>query len=43
MPLHTPPPKGWADHISPPFGLTPGPAPTVAPYKEPAHAHAPSQ
>ena len=36
-PLHTTPPKGWADHLSHPSSLTPGPTPTLTPYKEPAH------
>ena len=29
--------KGWADHPSHASDLTPGPAPTLAPYKEPGH------
>ena len=31
-PLHTMPPKGWANH---PSGLTPGHTPTLTPYEEP--------
>ena len=34
--LQTPPPKGWADHLSHPSSLSPGHTPTVTPYKEPA-------
>ena len=34
-PLHTPPPKGWAIHLSHPSG--PGHTPTLTPYKEQAH------
>ena len=35
-PLHTAPPKGWADHLSHPSSRSPGPSPTFTPYKEPA-------
>ena len=35
-PLPSTPPKGWADHLSHPSSPTPGPAPTLTPYKEPA-------
>ena len=35
-PLHTIPPKGWANHPSSP---TPGHTPTLIPYKERAHPH----
>ena len=35
-PLHTPPPKGWAKHLSHPSGPTPGHTPTLTPYKEQA-------
>ena len=35
-PLHTTPPKGWANHLSHPSGLTPGHTPTLTPRKEPA-------
>ena len=38
-PLHTTPPKGWADHLSHPASLTPGHTPTLTPYKEPALPH----
>ena len=31
-PLHTAPPKGWADHLSPPSSPTPGHTPTFTPY-----------
>ena len=40
-PLHTTSPKGWANHLNHPFGLTPGHTPTLTPYKE--QAHPPSQ
>ena len=34
-PLHTPPPKRWANHLSYPSGLTPGPIhPNLTPCKE---------
>ena len=36
-PLHSAPIKQWASHLSHPSGWTPGPAPTLPPYKEPAH------
>ena len=36
-PLHTPPPKGWANHLRHPSGPTPGHTPSLTPYKEPAH------
>ena len=36
-PLHTTSPKGWTNHLSHPFGLTPGHTPTFTPYKEQAH------
>lgn len=36
-PLHMTSPKGWANHLSHPFGLTPGHTPTFTPYKEQAH------
>ena len=32
--LHTPPPTGWAKHLSHPFGLIPGHTPALTPYKE---------
>ena len=35
-PLHTPPLKGWAKHLSHPSSLTPGHIPTLTPYKEQA-------
>ena len=35
-PLHIPPPKGWANHLSEPSGETPGHTPTLGPYKEQA-------
>ena len=35
-PLHTPPPKGWANHLSQPSGETSGHTPTLSPYKEQA-------
>ena len=35
-PLHTTPPKGWADHLSHTSNPTPGHTPTLTPYKEPA-------
>ena len=31
--LHTAPPRGWADHLSHPSGLTHGSAPTLTPFK----------
>ena len=31
-PLHTAPPRGWANHLSHPSGPTPGPTPTLTPY-----------
>ena len=34
--IHTPPPKGWADHLRHPSSLSPGHTPTVTPYTEPA-------
>ena len=33
-PLHTLP-KGWADHLSHPSGLTPGHSPVLTPYRKP--------
>ena len=36
-PPHTPPPNGWAKHLSHRSGPTPGHTPTIIPYKEPAH------
>ena len=36
-PLHTTPPKGWANHLSCPSNSTPAPAPTLTLYKEPTH------
>ena len=33
-PLHTPPPKGWTNHLSHPSGLTPGHTPTLTPYEK---------
>ena len=36
-PLHSTPPKGWANHLSHTFHPTPGHTPTLTPYKEPAH------
>ena len=36
-PLHTPPPKGWANHPSHPAGLDPRHAPTLLPYEEQAY------
>ena len=36
-PLHTTPPKEWANHLSYPPALTPGHTPTLTQYKEPAH------
>ena len=33
-PLHSTPPKGWADHLSPPSSPTPGHTPTLTPCKE---------
>ena len=35
-PLHTAPPKAWADHLSHPSGPTPGHTPTLTPYKKQA-------
>ena len=35
-PLHTPPPKDWANHLSHPSGETPGHTPPLSPYKEQA-------
>ena len=39
--LHMPPciqhHQGWVNHLSHPSRLTPGPMPTITPYKEPAH------
>ena len=35
-PLHTPPPKGWADHLRHPSSPTPGHTPTLTPCKEQA-------
>ena len=35
-PLHTPPPKEWANHLSQPSGETPGHTPPLSPYKEQA-------
>ena len=35
-PLHSAPPKGWADHLSHPSGLTRRHTPTLTPYKEQA-------
>ena len=35
-PLHSTPPKGWADHLSHTSGPTPGHTPTLTPYKKPA-------
>ena len=35
-PLHTTPPKGRAEHLSHPPGLTPGHTPTLTPYKKEA-------
>ena len=34
-PLHSTPPKGWVNPLSPPSSLTPGHTPTLTPYKEP--------
>ena len=39
MPLHTPPPKGWADPLSHPSGPTTGCAPSLDPYQKPVHTH----
>ena len=36
MPLHTIPPKRWANNLSHPSGLTPGHIPTLTPYEEQA-------
>ena len=36
-PLHTPPPKGWANHLSHPSALTPEHTPTLTSKKEPTH------
>ena len=35
-PLHTAPPKGWAEHLSHPSGPIPGHTPTLTPYEESA-------
>ena len=35
-PLHTTPPKGWANYLSHPSGSTPGHTLTLTPYKEQA-------
>ena len=35
-PLHRTPPKGWANHLSNPFNLTPGHTPTFTLCNEPA-------
>ena len=37
MPLHGPPLKGWANHLSHTSGLTPAPISTLTPQEEPAH------
>lgn len=37
-PLHTVPPKGWANYLSHSSGLTSGPL-TLTSYKEPVHTH----
>ena len=42
-PLHTMPPKGWANHLSHPSGMTPGHTPTLTPYKEQARPHSGSK
>ena len=36
-PLHSTPPRGWADHLSHASGPTPGHTPALTPYKEAAH------
>ena len=42
-PLHTTPPKGWADHLSYPSDPAPAPVPTLTLNKEPASPTSGSQ